>query len=279
MTILNQQNYFEDIERNGVSATDKNAERKIKDYLINLVVNTQYRKSKIIEMTKAIAKDYYSALPAEIVKKQLEALYESVKNSNPTKSNNKTITLYESEMQTIADLKDDRLMKIAFAALILHKFKGYYNVEGEHHCHRAISACDADVFKLADIPSISSVTKDRLWNQLCKKGLVKFFVNTNLAYRFNRDWLAIPMMSVLFNVDLKQDKTNERIFGRIENYDNLLLWLKLWNERNIKHKTLVRCSECGSPIPKTKKTVRLCERCAGKHKKASDKTRYVNKIA
>lgn len=280
MTILDRQIYLNKIERDGVSATDKSAERKIKDYMMYLVTNTQYHKSKIIEMTKAIAEDYYSALPTEIATKQLEALYESVKAAKPTsKSDNKIITLYESEMQTITDLKDDRLIRIAFASLILHKFKGYYDVDGKQRCHTAISACDADIFKLAEIPLISSATKDRLWNQLCKKGMIKFFVNTNRAYRFNRDWLAIPMMSVSFNVDIKRDKSGEKVFAQIKNYDNLLLWLQLWREQKIKHKTLIRCAECGSPIPKIRKTNCLCERCADAHKKASDKARYLQKTA
>lgn len=280
MIILDKQTYLKVIERDGVSATDNNAERKIKDYMINLVANTKYRKSKVIEMTRTIAENYYSALPTEIATKQLEALYESIKATKPTaKSANKLIILYESEMRTITDLKDDRLIRIAFAALILHKFKGYYDVDGKQHCHRAISACDADVFKLAEIPSISSATKDRLWNQLCQKGLIKFFVNTNRAYRFNRDWLAIPMMSASFNVDIKQDKSNEKVFAQIKNYDNLLLWLQLWYERKAKFKTLTRCSDCGCPIHITKKTIRLCDRCADEHKKASDNARYMNETA
>lgn len=269
MTILDRQSYLNKIERDGVSATDKSAERKIKDYMMYLVTNTQYHKSKIIEMTKAIAEDYYSALPTEIATKQLEALYESVKAAKPTsKSDNKIITLYESEMQTITDLKDDRLIRIAFASLILHKFKGYYDVDGKQRCHTAISACDADIFKLAEIPSISSATKDRLWNQLCKKGMIKFFVNTNRAYRFNRDWLAIPMMSVSFNVDIKRDdKSNEKVFAQIKNYDNLLLWLHLWYERKAKIKSLIRCSDCGCPIEKNKKSICLCSNCAAKRTK------------
>ena len=147
------------------------------------------------------------------------------------------------------------------------------------HCHCAISACEADIYKLAELQSISGAAKDKLWNQLCQKGLVQFFVNTNRAYRFNREWLAIPMMSVSFNVDTKRDKSGETVFAQIKNYDNLLLWLQLWREQKIKHKTLIRCAECGSPMPKIKKTVCLCERCADAHKKASDKARYLQKTA
>lgn len=280
MTILDRQSYLNKIERDGVSATDKSAERKIKDYMMYLVTNKQYHKSKIIEMTKAIAEDYYAALPAEIATKQLEALYVAFTNSKPKeKSNDKIITLYESEMQTIAALKKDKLMRMAFAALILHKFKGVYMVGDVTHCHRAISACEADVYKLAELQSISGAAKDKLWNQLCQKGLVTFFVNTNRAYRFNREWLAIPMMSVSFNVDIKRDKSGEKVFAQIKNYDNLLLWLQLWREQKIKHKTLIRCAECGNPIPKIKKTDCLCERCADAHKRASDKARYLRKTA
>lgn len=268
MIILDQQNYLKVIERDGVSATDKSAERKIKDYMMYLVANTQYHKSKIIEITKAIAEDYYAALPAEIATKQLKALYVAVKNSKPKeKSNDKIITLYESEMQTITALKEDKLMRMAFAALILHKFKGVYMVGDVTHCHRAISACEADVYKLAELQSISGAAKDKLWNQLCKKGMIKFFVNTNRAYRFNRDWLAIPMMSVSFNVDLKRDKSNEKVFAQIKNYDNLLLWLQLWYERKAKIKSLIRCSDCGCPIEKNKKSICLCSNCAAKRTK------------
>lgn len=278
MTILDRQNYLKEIERDGVSATDKSAERKIKDYMINLVTSTQYHKSKVIEMTKAIAENYYAALPEKIADKQLEALYESVKNTKPKENSiDKIITLYESEMQNIAALKEDRLMRMAFAALILHKFKGLYMIDNNRHCHRAISACEADVYKLAELQSISAAAKDKLWNQLCQKGLVKFFVNTNRAYRFNREWLAIPMMSVDFNVDLKQDKSGEKVFAQIKNHDNLLLWLQLWKEQKIKRKTLIRCAECGNPILKRKKTVCLCNVCAEKRNKAN-KAAYNKRI-
>lgn len=278
MTILDRQNYLNEIEENGICATDKYAERKIKDYMTNLCVSTKYHKSKIIQMTKEVAQDYYAALPDEIAKKQLVALYETAratkKNENAEK---KIITLYESEMQTIAELKDDKLMRLAFAALVLHKFKGMY--ENQSNCHRAIAACETDVYKMADLSSICNSRKSKLWNELCRKDLIHFWVNTNRAYRFNRDWIAIPMMTVTFNVDIKPDKTNERVFAQIENYENILLWLKLWQERKIKHKTLIRCSDCGCPIEKKTKSVCLCNSCANKRKKASDNVRYKKKSA
>ena len=52
MTNLDRQSYLKEIERDGVSATDKSAERKIKDYMIYLVANTKYHKSKVGKLPK-----------------------------------------------------------------------------------------------------------------------------------------------------------------------------------------------------------------------------------
>ena len=178
-------------------------------------------------------------------------------------------------MQTIAELKDDKLMRLAFASLIIAKLKGMYLIDGERHYYSSIAACEADIYKIADLSSISGTTKNKLWKSLCEKGLIYFYVNINRAYRFNRDWIAIPMMTVTFNANNQKDTSNKKVFAEINNYDNILLWLRLWLE----DKEIICCSKCGCPIEKRIKSVCLCEKCANKRKKASDKMRYSRKTA
>lgn len=280
MIIFENEKFLEDIRKNGIRATDQNAEFKIKYLIYDLVLNSSYRKNKIIDIVKALASDYFNGLPENIVINKLEEFYNNAKTrilvQDFTESHkNKVITLYESEMKTIAELKDDKLMRLAFSALVLHKFTGQYSDDGDEKYWKDVKACRADIYRIAQFDNVSGTTKYKLWKQLFDMGLVKYSAKVNSGWIFHSDWIVFETFTVPFNVDLKDDKTNENIYKRITNYDDVLLYLRYW----LKDENLIECADCGCPILRTASAKCLCSNCAVRRKKASDKARYKRKLA
>lgn len=280
MIIFENEKYLQDIKKNGISATDIYAKFKINYLIEDLVFNSTYRKNKIIEMVRKIAQAYFNGLPDDLVEKELEGFYENAKSKFDkvdvvNKHENKAITLYRSEMETIASLKDDKLMRLAFSALILHKFCGQYIINGKERYYTSVNSCEADIYRIAQFNNVSGTKKKQLWNDLSKRGLVKYFVKTNSAWRFHPNWIAMTLFTVPFNVDLKEDKSDEEIYKKITNYDDVLLYLRFW----LQDENIIECADCGCPIIKTNNAKCVCSNCANNRKKSSDKARYQRKLA
>ena len=280
MIIFENEKYLDSIRKNGISTTDQNAKFKINYLISDLVLNSSYRKNKIISIVKDLAGDYFHGLPDSLVNKELENFYENAKvriseQDFAESHKDKVVTLYESEMKNIAELKDDKLMRLAFAALLLHKFTGQFIVNGNEKYYASVKACEADIYRIAQFDNVSGTTRKRLWKQLCDMGLVRYYVKTNPAWRFYPNWIAMTLFTVPFNVDLKDDKNNEKIYKQITNYDNVLLYLRYW----LGDENIVECSDCGCPIIKNSNAKCVCSNCAATRKKASDKARYQRKLA
>ena len=280
MIIFENEKYLQDIKKNGIKATEQNAKFKINYLMADLTVNTSYRKNKIISIVRNLAKEYFAGLPDNLIEKELSDCYESVRSSISEQDfadghTDKVIRLYESEMETIAGLKDDKLMRLAFATLILHKFTGQFLVNGNEKYYISVKACEADIYRIADFNGVSGTTKKRLWKELSDLGLVHYSVKTNSAWRFHPDWMAMTVFTVPFNVDLKEDKTGEKVYKQISNYDDVLLYLRYWfGDENI-----VECADCGCPIIKTANAKCVCSNCAATRKRVSDNARYQRKLA
>ena len=275
MIIFENEKYLEDIKKNGIGATDQYAKFKINYLFEDLVFNSKYRKNKIIEIIKDLAQAYFNGLPDELVKKELEEFYENAKSKISdievaAKHQNKVITLYKSEMETITNLKDDKLMRLAFATLVLHKFCGQFIVNGKERYYKSVKACEADIYRLANFSNVSGAKRKRCWKELSDRGLVRYFVKTNSAWRFHPNWTAMTLFNVPFNVDLKEDKSGEEVYKNITNYDDVLLYLRFW----LKDKNVIECADCGCPITKTGNAKCVCSNCARNRKKSSDKARY-----
>lgn len=270
MLIFENEKFLTSIKKEGISANDINARFKLQYLLCDLIQNSTYKKGKIIEIVKNIANDYFAGLPENIIENQLINMYAACENKHYT-FNDKQICLYESEMKTIAELKDDKLMRLAFAALIVHKFNGQYSDNGIIKCYGAVKEADADIYRIAGLDKISGQKKLKLWNALSEKDLVKFFVKTNPTFKFNPSWISITMFMVKFNEDIKQND-NKKIYMKIYNYDDILDYLYAYL-RPINYKN---CVDCGRPIPRTEKAKVLCSNCAVQRKKDSDKRRYMS---
>lgn len=276
MIIFDNEKYLKDIKNNGISANDKNARFKLNYLISDMLQNTTYRKSKVIEIAKNISSDFFYGLPDFLINKELAEIYDDLKeNVLITNQKTKTITLYESEMQTITSLKDDKLVRLAFTALLLFKYTGQFIIDNEEKYYKAVKLCEADIYRIADFDSVSGSTKKKLFKQLSDLGLIKFSVKTNPAWKYHPDWLAITLYSMPFCVDLKEDKTKEKIYRRVTNYDDPLLYLRSYQGAN----NIIECADCGAPISKTSNARCLCNKCAEKRKKTNDKTRYQSKIA
>ncbi len=276
MIIFENKKFLADIKKNGIGATDPDAKFKLRFVMEDLVFNSSYRKNKIIEKIKAIARPYFYGLPDNLVERELEVLYNAakVKINDPDykkKHENKTITLYESEMQAIEALKDDKLMRLAFASLVVHKFRG----QSEDYFYKFIDACEADIYRVAGFSKVSGTKKQQLWQELSDKSIVDFHFKTNRAWQFKPDWIAKRVFTVPINVELKTDKSGEKVFMKVTNYDNVLLYLRYW----LKDSAVGLCVDCGCPIEKTANAKCLCSNCAALRKKVSDKARYQRNIA
>lgn len=277
MIIFENEKYLQNIKKNGIGATDPNAKFKINYLMTDYVLNSSYRKNKIIEMIKDTAREYFYGLPDNLVQKELEEYYETARAKIDDEGfayehQNKVITLFESEMKKIADLKDDKLMRLAFATLILHKFTGQFLIDGTPKYYMSVKACEADIYRIAQFDNVSGTTKKKLWKELSDRRLVHYYMKTNSAWNFHPNWKSMLLFTVPFNVDLMDDKTNEKVYKVITNYDDVLSYLQYW----LGNKNLTVCEDCGCPIIKSKC---LCSNCASARKKASDKARYERKIA
>ena len=178
-------------------------------------------------------------------------------------------------METIENLQDDRLMKLAFAALLLHKFCAQYIINGKERYYTSVNACEADIYRLADFSNVSGTKRKQLWKELSDHNLIHYFVKTNTAWRFHPNWTAMTLFTVPFNVDLKEDKSDEEIYKKITNYDDVLLYLRFW----LKDENVIECADCGCPIIKTGNAKCVCSNCADNRKKSSDKARYQRKLS
>lgn len=279
MIIFENEKYLQDIKKNGIGATDQYAKFKIHYLVEDFVFNTTYRKNKIIEIVKGLAKEYFKGLPDELIEKELEEFYDSARTKlndvdNTGEHKNKVITLYRSEMETIESLQDERLMKLAFVALVLHKFCAQYVINGKERYYTSVNACEADIYRLADFSNVSGTKRKQLWKELSDRNLIHYFVKTNTAWRFHPNWTAMTYFTIPFNVDLKKDKSSEVIYKKITNYDDVLLYLRFW----VKDENVIECADCGCPIIKTGNAKCVCSNCADNRKKSSDKARYQRKL-
>lgn len=280
MIVFDIEKYLKEIKSSGVSATDPLARQKINYLIEDMVLHSSYRKSKIIDKVKSIAADYFAGLPDAIVEKELSGIYDRARenledNDVAEKYQSKTITLYNSEMETIAKLKDERLMRLAFCILVVYKFTGQYHINGKEKYHSGVKTCNADFYRLAKLYDVSGSKRNSMLHTLSEKGLIKYYVKTNTAFRFNPDWIAMTLFTVPYSVDLKEDKSGEEVYMRVTNYDDILLYLDYY----LKVKNLILCADCGCPIINTASAKCLCSDCADKRKKASDRARYTRNLA
>lgn len=280
MIIFEKEKFLNEIKEHGVSATDPMAKQKIQFLIEDYLLNTSYRKGAVIDKIKECAADYFAGLPDAIISKELANIYDFAKSQiklNKTKDNheNKVITLYKSEMEILKQLDNDRLQRLAFASLILHKYCGQFFVGGSERYYPTVKSCDADIYRLAGLDKLSGKQKNELWQQLSELGLVKHFIKTNNAFKFNPKWNAFNTFMVCFNADLKDDKDNEEVYARVTNYDDVMLFLRYY----IGDSQLMLCDDCGCPIVRTSNAKCLCSNCASSRKRLNDKNRYHTKTA
>ena len=272
MIIFDNDKFLKDIQHNGISATDQMAVHKMEFYIRDLIYNSTYRKNKIIQKIKDAAKDYFSGLPDEIVDHEVEVLYENAKSKECKNEKKKILTLYKSEMQIIEELENDRLQRLAFAALVVHKFLGQYFInDDDERYYKSVKASKADIFRIAKMSDTSGKSKQQLLKKLHDRGLIELWVKTNGANKFCNKWIGFEILTVKFNADLKADKSDEEVYMRITNYDDVLLYLRYW----LHDSSVGLCADCGCPIEITANAKHLCSDCAEKRKKVSDSRRYM----
>lgn len=284
MIIFDYKKYLKDVKKNGISATDIHATHKINDLLNDMIFNSPYKKGKVINKVKDIASDYYSGLPDEIIIDKLSESYDAIKinGQDLTKGEKKILTLYKSEMETINSLPDEKLQRLAFASLVAFKYHSYHHVMGDVEYYKMVEDCLADIFVLADFGSVSGTTRNKLSNELVKKGLLYYYPKINPTYKYqsfddvdHKRWIAFNNMSIPFCVEVKGTQDTEEVFMQMTNYDDIMLYLRYYQG----DADVTTCECCGTPILKSGNAKRYCSDCADAMKKASDKARYKLKKA
>ena len=281
MIIFDYEQYLKNVKKDGIGATDIHATTKINDLLTDMIFNTSYKKGKIINKVKDIASEYYSGLPDEIVVQKLSESYDEIKNgdSKPKTSEKKVLTLYRSEMEIIDFLPDEKLQRLAFAALVAYKHRACHYVFDKIEYYKMVDDCLSDIFALADFEKVSGATRNKLAHELVKRGLLIYYPKINQTYKYQsfddvKRWIAFNRISVPFCVEVKGTQDDEEVYMHMTNYDNIMLYLRLYQC----DEEVTVCESCGTPILKSGNAKRFCSDCADASKKASDKARYQKKV-
>jgi len=283
MIIFDYKKYLKDVKKDGIKATDPYANSKIDMLLTDLVFNSTYSKTSIIKKVRKVADDYYNGLPDDLVIQELTDSYKRIKDKGEsTHEENKVLTLYKSEMETIAQLKDEKLQRLLFASLVAFKWHSQHGVFGKTGYYKMIAECMSDIYQLAHFESVSGTTKNKLQHKLSELGLVQYRMKTNSAYRYQpiedgnrKRWIAFTQFSVPFCVEVKGTQDEEEIFMQMRNYDDVLLYWRLYNN----DPKVTTCAICGSPIETTTNSKLYCSTCADEMKKQQDNARYKAKKA
>ena len=279
MIIFDYENYLKNVKKNGISATDIHATTKINDLLTDMIFNSTYKKGAIFNKVKDVAKDYYSGLPNDIIISKLSEMYEDIKDNGKSQKTGekKILTLYKSEMEIIDSLPDEKLQRLAFALLVVFKHRSYHYVFEKVEYYKMIDDCLSDAFALADFEKVSGATRNRLTRELVQRGLLYYYPKINDAYKYqsfdnvdHKRWIAFNRISIPFCVEVKGTQKDEKIYMKMTNYDDVMLYLRYYQgDANV-----VSCECCGTPILKSGNAKRYCSDCADSSKKASDKARY-----
>ena len=283
MIIFDYQKYLKDVKKNGITATDPFANSKIDMLLTDLVFNSTYSKNSIIKKVRKVATDYYNGLPDDLVVQELTESYKRIKDKGAaTQEEKKVLTLYKSEMETIAQLKDEKLQRLAFASLVAFKYHSYHYIYDEVAYYKMVAECMSDIYQLAHFESVSGSVRMKLQHKLSELGLVQYRMKTNTAYRYQpiedgnrKRWIAFTQFSVPFCVEVKGTQEDEEVFMEMRNYDDVLLYWRLFcNDPKV-----TKCTCCGSPIEITTNSKLYCSTCAEEMKKQQDNQRYKAKKA
>ena len=283
MIIFDYKKYLKDVKRDGISATDPYANSKIDMLLTDLVFNSTYSKNSIIKKVRKVADDYYNGLPDELVIQELTDSYKRIKDKGETaQEEKKVLTLYKSEMEIIARLPDEKLQRLLFASLVAFKWHSQHDVFGKTEYYKMIAECMPDIYQLAHFENVSGSTRMKLQHKLSDLGLVQYRMKTNTAYRYQpiedgnrKRWIAFTQFSVPFCVEVKGTQEDEEVFMEMRNYDDVLLYWRLYNN----DPKVTTCAICGSPIEITTNSKLYCSTCADEMKKQQDNQRYKAKKA
>lgn len=266
---------IEDIKKNGITANDKTGNYKLKMLTQYFLSNTSYSEKGIIDRVKKIASDYYKGLGDSFRESDIKRIIETVKQKAVSINPKKTITLYKSEMETISAIKDENMQRIMFSALVCFKHESQHEENGKIVYFNSVQECKSDIYRYADIPNVSGSNRNIMMKKLSDMGLIKFFVLKNKDHKWNQtSWVAMTRYTVPFCVDIIPDKSKEKKWMDVTNYEDILLYWRLYKQ----DKDVTVCQNCGCPIIRGK-SKRYCSDCASLLKKKSDKTRYENTIA
>lgn len=276
MIVFDDYKLIENMKKNGIAANDKTGNFKLKLIMQYFMTETKYSPRGIMNQIKRIAQDYYRGIPDAVTEKNLEEIRQNVLAKELVISDKKTITLYESEMKVIAGIEDENMQRMLFSALICFKHKSQHEQDGETKYFYSVQEdFKADIFRYADIPNVSGVNRNAMLNKLSEMGLLKVFMQTNKNYKWNQTaWISMVRITVPFCVDILPDKTKEKKWMDITNYEDIQLYLRLYKN----DPQVTTCKNCGCPIIR-ERAKQFCGDCATLLKRENDRQRYQKNLA
>ena len=269
--IQNKDSYIKEIESCGILANDRYAQSKIANYMNHLIHDTTYRRNTIIHRVSEVAADYYRYMPVDIVSNELLSCYNRLSRLPQKKTKAEKpkppIILYNSEMEVISAIDGEKAQRLALAMLILHKHLGLYKVGDSIRCHQYKAMAKSDIFRLAGLGNISGTNKLSLIQELSDAGFISLTVRTNNSWKHHPDWLSFTGYKINFNANLKADLSDETPFIEVKSLDDINLYLRLWKN----DKSIILCSDCGTPIERTSNSRKRCKTCAEAHRNEKQK--------
>ena len=276
MIIFDKCKYVTDIMRHGINENDSRANSKLFLVAKYLIEETTYKPCVIKRNLKKYSEKYFNGLSEDVIDKEIENIYNKAKNSHVIEEEKngmdnededsdvdidwvdavnyfapKHINLYEEEMRKISEL-EDKVQELAFAFLVVNKYQGY----------KWTYECNSEIYKICHWDKKGNgknqSTKDSLIHKLVDNGIIRFYCNTNSAYRYNKSWIAKTSFTVLINEDNFAEKEHSKLWKTITNYDDVLLYWRLYKG----DPTVGLCEKCGTPIEKTSNSKKYCSNCA-----------------
>lgn len=240
-----------DIKTNGITYTDRKADFKLKLLAYDYLVHKSYRsrKSAIRECILKCGDDYFTHLSDDEKENTLNAIMHDACCDEAIKSldERNKVDLYVDEMETIMNIEDDNLRKMAFASLVVFKYCSTAMKSNRLVHYPYTVMYEADIVELAGYKRYSKKC-DYFFYQLHQMDLIKTRVKKGRT-----------SAKLEFTIPFAQN--SGEVWKTIDDdLENAMLYLRLYEG----DKRVKECERCGRPIEiklhgNTKK---LCSHCA-----------------
>lgn len=251
------------ILKNGIGATSIKARSEMRTAAWYLLTQTTYTARQVENRLRSATSEYFKGMTDDYISSSLRTIIASVDKdtgSGDICSDTPKITIYQEELNKIAELAHDDTERLAFVFLCIAKLKPY----------NQIYECNAELYRLAwkykydskAMTVLEKLEKRRVGgseptkrvNALCKAGIVKYSTRINTSYNLTHEK---PPASSMFTVPITRN--DGEIAFTIDNpdADSLVLYYDQYKG----YSGIVTCKNCGRPVLRTGRRQKYCSAC------------------